>query len=74
MGGDISKIPSLKRLANVTVTAIRVNIILSMTINLVAIALSAMGLINPITGALAHNAGSVRVLLDAVRVYDKKLM
>lgn len=74
MGDDISKIPYLKRLSNATVNTIKFNITLSMLINFVAIGMSVMGMLNPITGALVHNAGSVLVVLNAARLYDRKLM
>ena len=73
IGDDISKIPYLKRLSNVTVRTIKFNITMSMVINFVAIAMSVTGLLNPITGALVHNAGSVLVVLNAARLYDRKL-
>ena len=73
MGDDISKIPYLKRLSNATVNTIKFNITMSMVINFAAIALSVIGLLNPITGALVHNAGSVLVVLNAARLYDRKL-
>ncbi len=74
MGDDISKIPYLKRLSNATVNTIKFNISLSMLINFVAIGMSVLGMLNPITGALVHNAGSVLVVLNAARLYDRKLM
>lgn len=74
MGDDISKIPYLKRLSNATVNTIKFNIALSMAINFVAIGMSVIGFLNPITGALVHNAGSVLVVLNAARLYDRKLM
>lgn len=45
-----------------------------MVINFVAIVLSVMGLLNPITGALVHNAGSVLVVLNAALLYDRKYL
>lgn len=68
MGDDITKIPYLKRLSNATIRTIKFNISLSMAINFVAIGMSVMGLLNPITGALVHNAGSVLVVLNAARL------
>ncbi len=73
MGDDISKIPYLKRLSNAVISSIKLNITLSMLINFVAIALSVLGLLNPITGALVHNAGSVLVVLNAALLYDRKI-
>lgn len=74
MGDDLSKIPYLKKLSNLTVKTIRFNIVLSMAINLVAITLSVMGILNPITGAIVHNAGSVLVVLNAGRLYDRNII
>jgi len=65
------KIPYLKRLSNSTLRTIKGNIIASMAINAVAIVLSVMGLLNPISGALVHNAGSVLVVLNATLLYDR---
>ena len=72
MSDDIDRIPYLKRLSNSTITTIKFNICLSMTINFVAITLSVMGVLNPITGALVHNVGSVLVVLNAALLYDRK--
>lgn len=58
MSDDISKIPYLKRLSNATVKTIKLSITLSMCINFLAVTLSVLGLLNPTTGALVHNAGS----------------
>ena len=74
MGDDLSKLPYLKKLSNVTVRTIRFNIVLSMAINLVAITLSVMGFLSPITGAIVHNAGSVLVVLNAGLLYDRKIV
>lgn len=73
MGDEISKIPYLKKLSNSTLSTIKFNITLSMVINFVAIGMSLMGWLNPITGALVHNAGSVLVVLNAALLYDRKL-
>ena len=73
MGDDISKIPYLKRLSNATVKLIKINISLSMAINLAAIVLSVLALLNPVTGALVHNAGSVLVVLNAALLYERRL-
>ena len=72
MSDDISKIPYLKRLSNATVKTIKASITLSMCINAAAIILSLLGLLNPTTGALVHNAGSCFVVLIAALLYDRK--
>lgn len=72
MQDDISKLPYLKRLSNATVKTIKISISLSMFINFLAIILSVIGTLNPTTGALVHNAGSVFVVLFAALLYDRK--
>lgn len=72
MSDDISKIPYLKRLSGVTVKTIKLSITLSMCINFLAVTLSVLGLLNPTTGALVHNAGSCFVVLIAALLYDRK--
>lgn len=72
MQDDLSQIPYLKRLSNATVHTIRFSICLSMLINLAAVTLSVLGLLNPTTGALVHNAGSCLVVLIAALLYDRK--
>jgi len=72
MGDDISKIPYLKRLALATIRLIKLNITISMTINFVAIILSILGILTPVSGAIVHNVGSVLVTLNAALLYDRK--
>lgn len=72
MSDNIDQIPYLKRLSNSTLRTIKVNITVSLGINAVAIVLSVLGLLNPVTGALVHNAGSVLVVFNAALLYDRK--
>ncbi len=73
MGDDITQIPYLKRLSNAVIKSIKLNITLSMIINFIAITLSLLGLLGPVSGALVHNAGSVLVVLNAALLYDRKI-
>lgn len=72
MSDDISKIPYLKKLSNAAVATIKFSITLSMCINFIAVACSVLGILNPTTGALVHNAGSCFVVLIAALLYDRK--
>ena len=72
MSDNIEKIPYLKRLSNGTVKTIRFSITLSLAINFFAIIASLNGWLNPTTGALVHNCGSVFVVLIAALLYDRK--
>lgn len=42
---------------------ININIIISLSLNFVAIILAMLGILDPITGALVHNVGSVLVVI-----------
>lgn len=72
MSDDISKLPYLHRLSVAAIRTIKLSIFLSLFINLIAIILSATGMLNPTTGALVHNAGSFFVILIAALLYDRK--
>ena len=69
---NISQLVYLKRLATATLRTIKFNITASMCINAVAVTMSVLGLLNPVTGALVHNAGSCLVVLNAALLYDRK--
>lgn len=45
-----------------------------MVINAIAIICSVLGLLNPVTGAIVHNAGSCLVVLNAALLYDRKFI
>lgn len=62
---DIAELPHLLRLARRMMTAIRINLTFSMTLNFIAIALAISGVLNPVVGALVHNAGSVLVIVNS---------
>lgn len=72
LSDDLSRIPYLKRLADATLRTIRLNLALSLLINLVGIILSVAGILGPVSGALVHNAGSVLVVLNAALLYDRR--
>lgn len=62
---DIRELPHLLRLAKRMMTTIRLNLTFSMTLNFVAIILAITGILNPVVGALVHNAGSVLVIINS---------
>ena len=62
---DIKRLPYLFHLMQKVMRKVRVNIIASLIINLTAVLLSALGILNPVTGALWHNCGSVFVVVNA---------
>jgi Cu+-exporting ATPase len=69
---DIQMIPYLKKLSNATIKNIHLNICLAMSINIIALILSILGILDPVSGALVHNVGSCLVIANAGLLYDKK--
>lgn len=72
IGDDVSKIPYLKKLSKATLSTIKFGISLSLFINFAAIVLSFLKLLNPTTGAIVHNVGSVLVVFIAAMLYERK--
>src|SRR5699024_10877664 len=62
---DIREIPHLLRLAKRMMRTIRLNMTFSMALNFAAIVLAMTGALNPVVGALVHNAGSVLVIVNS---------
>lgn len=65
---DIKRLPQLIMLARRTALTIKVNITVSMILNLVTVVLAALGLMGPVVGALAHNAGALLIVLNSARL------
>lgn len=62
---DICQLPHLLWLAKRMMRTIRYNMTFSMALNFVAILLAMAGILNPVVGALVHNAGSVLVIINS---------
>ena len=62
---DIKEIPHLLRLAKRMMLTIKCNLTFSMTLNFIAIVLAMTGILDPVFGALVHNAGSVLVIINS---------
>ena len=62
---DIRELPHLVYLAKHMMRVIKANLTFSMTLNFVAIVLAITGILNPVVGALVHNAGSVFVIINS---------
>ena len=65
INGNIEDLPHLISIARKTIQAINVSIAFALTLNIIAMALAILGIINPIEGALIHNIGSVIVIIYA---------
>ena len=62
---EIQELPHLLALSRRMMTTIKRNLCLSMGLNFLAIALAIPGILNPVVGALVHNAGSVVVIVHS---------
>ena len=62
---DIKELPHLLNLSRRMMLTIKCNLTFSMTLNFVAIILAISGILNPVVGALVHNAGSVFVIINS---------
>ena len=62
---EIKELPHLLTLSKRMMATIRCNLSFSMGLNFLAIILAITGILNPIVGALVHNAGSVLVIVNS---------
>lgn len=62
---DIKELPHLLALSKRMMITIKYNLIFSIVLNFIAIILAISGILNPVFGALVHNAGSVFVIINS---------
>lgn len=62
MNDNITMVPFLLKLSRKMKNIIKFNLIISLLINFIAIIMGIMGLLTPVTGAVAHNIGSLFVV------------
>lgn len=62
---EVKELPHLMALSKRMMNTIKLNMVFSMTLNFIAIALAVVGTLDPIIGALVHNAGSVLVITNS---------
>ena len=55
---EVKELPHLVALSKRMMFTIKCNLTFSMTLNFIAVALAMVGILNPVVGALVHNAGS----------------
>lgn len=63
---EIGEVPYLLSMAKRTLRKIRINIIISLILNAIAVSLSIAGILDPVSGAIFHNAGSVFVVFNSL--------
>ena len=62
---EIKELPHLLSLSMRMMSTIKLNMIFSLGLNFLAIVLAITGMLNPIVGALVHNAGSILVIINS---------
>ena len=62
---EVEQLPHLISLSRRMMRTIKLNMAFSMGLNFVAILLAMTGVLNPVVGALVHNAGSVVVIVNS---------
>ena len=62
---EVKELPHLIALSRRMMLTIKCNLTFSMVLNFLAIGLAISGILNPVVGALVHNAGSVLVILNS---------
>jgi heavy metal translocating P-type ATPase len=62
---EVKELPHLVALSKRMMVTIKLNMTFSMTLNFIAITLAMIGTLNPVVGALVHNAGSVLVIANS---------
>ena len=62
---EVKELPHLLALSKRMMITIKCNLSFSMGQNFLAIILSITGILNPVVGALVHNAGSVLVIINS---------
>ncbi len=63
--GGIGSLPHLLALSRHTMRVIKANLAFAMTLNFVAIILAFIAVLDPVSGALVHNCGSVIVIVNS---------
>ena len=62
---EVKELPHLLALSKKMMTTIKINMSFSMGLNFIAIILAIIGTLDPVIGALVHNAGSVLVITNS---------
>jgi heavy metal translocating P-type ATPase len=70
---NIEDIPHLIGIARRTIRIINVGIGFALSLNIIAMALAILGILNPIEGALIHNIGSVIVIIYSSTLVNYKI-
>ena len=68
LSDDLSKLPHLLTLSRQAIRAIHQNLVFSLGVLAIAVGLTIMGILTPITGALLHELSSIPVIANSARL------
>ncbi len=69
---DVKELPHILSLSKRMMKTIKINLSFSMLLNFTAVILAITGILNPVVGALVHNAGSVLVIVNSALLLKAK--
>ena len=69
---EVKELPHLLVLSRRMMFTIKCNMSFLMGLNFLAIVLAILGILNPVVGALVHNAGSVLVIINSALLLNWK--
>ncbi|MEQ2370669.1 cation-translocating P-type ATPase [Blautia sp. CLA-JM-H16] len=69
---EVKELPHLIALSKRMMITIKCNLVFSLSLNFLAIILAITGVLNPVVGALVHNAGSVLVIINSAMLLKWK--
>lgn len=69
---EVKELSHLIALSKRMMITIKLNMTFAMGLNFLAIVLAILGILNPVVGALVHNAGSVLVIINSVLLLNWK--
>jgi Cd2+/Zn2+-exporting ATPase len=69
---EIQRVPDLIELSRASLGTIRNNVVFSMSMNLLSVALSVFGVIGPVAGAAMHEASALPVVANSARLIGRK--
>jgi Cd2+/Zn2+-exporting ATPase len=72
LGDEIERLPELIDLSRACLGTIRNNVVFSMSVNVLAVALSVLGIIGPVFGAVVHELSALPVVANSARLIGRK--
>ena len=68
----VERIPDLIALSRATLRTVRTNVTFSMSVNLLSVVLSTLGIIGPVFGAIMHELSALPVIANSASLISRK--